>query len=83
MWNISAAIDRKDRPGAANNLLGRSATELAPLSIDQGDRAAQKGKPDLGLVYSDELVGAGVLLGDNIKGKGSLKPALAPSSDLL
>ena len=52
----------------ANKLLGRSATELAPTlnTSKEGIEQLRQEAHDLGLVYSDELVDAGVVLGDNI-----------------
>jgi len=77
--------NQTERTALASDLLGRSATELAPTLNTSKEEIEQLRKEahDLGLVYSDELVDAGVVLGDNIdrlkKSFDSLKTkALAP-----
>ena len=77
--------NQTERTALASDLLGRSATELAPtLNTSKEDiEGLRQEAHDLGLVYSDELVDAGVVLGDNIdrlkKSFGAFKTnALAP-----
>jgi len=77
--------NQTERTALASDLLGRSATELAPTlnTSKEGIEALRQEAHDLGLVYSDELVDAGVVLGDNIdrlkKSFDALKTkALAP-----
>ena len=77
--------NQTERTALASDLLGRSATELAPtLNTSKEDiEGLRQEAHDLGVVYSDELVDAGVLLGDNIdrlkKSFGAFKTnALAP-----
>jgi len=65
-----ANIDNQtERTAIANKLLGRSATELAAALNTSKEEIEQLRKEahDLGVVYSDEVVDAGVLLGDNIE----------------
>ena len=60
--------DTVERAAIANDLLGRSATELAPL-LNQTAESTQELKDrasDLGLVMSDETVDAGVVFGDTL-----------------
>jgi hypothetical protein len=60
--------DTTKRAAIATDLLGRSGTELAPL-LNQTAEATNNLKNrshELGLVMSDEAVGAGVLLADTI-----------------
>jgi hypothetical protein len=61
--------NQTERTAIANKLLGRSATELAPTLNTSKEEIEQLRKEahDLGVVYSDELIDAGVLLGDNIE----------------
>ena len=77
--------NQTERTALASDLLGRSATELAPIlnTSKEGIEQLRSEAHSLGLVYSDELVDAGVVLGDNIdrlkKSFGALKTkALAP-----
>ena len=77
--------NQTERTALASDLLGRSATELAPTlnTSKEGIEQLRQEAHDLGLVYSDELVDAGVVLGDNIdrlkKSFGAFKTnALAP-----
>ena len=77
--------NQTERTAIANKLLGRSAVELAPTfnTSKEGIEQLRREAHSLGLVYSDELVDAGVVLGDNIdrlkKSFGALKTkALAP-----
>lgn len=60
--------NQTERTALANKLLGRSATELAPTlnTSKEAIEGLRQEAHDLGLVYSDELVDAGVVLGDNI-----------------
>lgn len=60
--------NQTERTALANKLLGRSATELAPTfnTSKEGIEQLRREAHSLGLVYSDELVDAGVALGDNI-----------------
>ena len=77
--------NQTERTAIASDLLGRSATELAPTlntSKEEIEQLRQEAH-DLGVVYSDEVVDAGVALGDNIdrlkKSFDALKTnALAP-----
>ena len=60
--------DSVERAAIANDLLGRSATELAPL-LNQTAESTQELKDrasDLGLVMSDETIDAGVVFGDTM-----------------
>jgi hypothetical protein len=61
--------NQTERTAIANKLLGRSATELSPTLNTSKEEIEQLRKEahDLGVVYSDEVVDAGVLLGDNIE----------------
>lgn len=60
--------NQTERTAIATKLLGRSATELAPTlnTSKEGIEQLRSEAHSLGLVYSDELVDAGVILGDNI-----------------
>lgn len=60
--------NQTERTALATKLLGRSATELAPTlnTSKEGIEQLRSEAHSLGLVYSDELVDAGVVLGDNI-----------------
>lgn len=60
--------NQTERTAIATKLLGRSATELAPTlnTSKEGIEQLRSEAHSLGLVYSDELVDAGVVLGDNI-----------------
>ena len=60
--------NQTERTAIANKLLGRSAVELAPTfnTSKEGIEQLRREAHSLGLVYSDELVDAGVVLGDNI-----------------
>lgn len=60
--------NQTERTALASDLLGRSATELAPTlnTSKEGIEQLRSEAHSLGLVYSDELVDAGVILGDNI-----------------
>ena len=60
--------NQTERTAIASDLLGRSATELAPTlnTSKEGIEQLRQEAHDLGLVYSDGLVDAGVVLGDNI-----------------
>jgi hypothetical protein len=60
--------NQTERTALASDLLGRSATELAPTlnTSKEGIEQLRREAHSLGLVYSDELVDAGVVLGDNI-----------------
>jgi len=60
--------DSVERAALANDLLGRSATELAPL-LNQTAESTEDLKNranDLGLVMSDETIDAGVVFGDTL-----------------
>ncbi len=57
-----------ERTALATRLLGRSATELAP-ALNVGAQEIEKLRNqahELGLVYEDDLIDKGVILGDNI-----------------
>ena len=60
--------NQTERTAIAADLLGRSATELGPaLNTSTEDLEALRVQAhELGLVYEDDLVDAGVILGDNI-----------------
>jgi archaellum component FlaC len=65
---LSDLESETERTAMASRLLGRSATELAPV-MNQGSDEIEKLRDDahrLGLVYEDELIDSGVRLGDNI-----------------
>lgn len=60
--------DETQRAALANDLLGRSGAELAPL-LNQGAEGAEelrKRAHELGLVLSDDAVNAGVVFGDTM-----------------
>jgi len=65
---LSNLESETERTALAGRLLGRSATELAP-AMNQGSDAIEKLRKEahtLGLVYTDEVIDAGVKLGDNM-----------------
>lgn len=65
---LSDVESETERTALASRLLGRSATELAP-AMNQGSKAIEDLREEahkLGIVYSDELIDAGVQLNDNM-----------------
>ena len=60
--------DSVERAALANDLLGRSATELAPLlnQTAESTEGLKNRANDLGLVMSDETIDAGVVFGDTL-----------------
>ena len=71
--------DTTQRAALANDLLGRSGAELAPL-LNQGAEGAEelrKRAHELGLVLSDDAVDAGVVFGDTMD---DLKSSMAAAT---
>jgi len=71
-FDVIAALqgmeNETERNAIANDLLGKSATELAPL-LNGGAQSMEELRQrahELGLVFSDDAVNAGVVLGDTI-----------------
>lgn len=65
---LSGMTNETERAALANDLLGRSGSELAPL-LNQGADAAEELRQrahDLGLVMDEEAIQAGVKLGDTM-----------------
>lgn len=91
---LQGVEDETTRTAIASDLLGKSATELAP-ALNAGSEAIEATKQqahDLGLVLSDETIDAGVSLTDTMDQMkrastalltGGLTPMLEPINDLL
>lgn len=65
---LSDLESETERTALASELLGRSATELAP-AFNQGSEAIEKMRKEaheLGLVMSDDMIDSGVILTDNL-----------------
>ena len=60
--------DTVERAALANDLLGRSASELGPLlnQTSESTQALKNRAEELGLVMSDETIDAGVVFGDTL-----------------
>lgn len=65
---LSDLESETERTAIASRLLGRASTELAPMlnSSKEEIEGLKRQAHDLGLVYEDDLIDAGVRLGDNI-----------------
>lgn len=65
---LQGVTDQTERAALANELLGRSGSEMAPLIAQSAEsiEALRQNAHDLGKVLSDETVDGAVLLGDTI-----------------
>ena len=65
---LQGVTDQTERAALANELLGRSGSEMAPLIAQSSEsiEALRQNAHDLGKVLSDETVDGAVLLGDTI-----------------